>query len=92
MTEEEFIQKLDKCFISSRKRNDRIIKDAVYRNISQVEYYDQENVHERIVALMKLQSNKDSCYFQYEVFLALLQEAGAVVIDANTLNEFNINT
>jgi len=90
MTEEEFIQKLDKCFISTRRKNDKIIKDAVYRNISQVEYYDQENVHRRIVALMQLKSNKDSCYFQYEVFLSLLQEAGALMIDDKTLNEFNI--
>ena len=92
MTEEEFIDKLDKCFISSRRKNDRIIKEAVYRNISQVEYYDQENIHKRILNLMKIKSRKDSCYFEVEVFQALLQEAGAVVIDDHTLNEFNIIT
>ena len=92
MTEAEFIDKLDKCFISTRKRNDRIIKDAVYRNIAQVEYYDQENIHKRIMALMKINSRKDSCYFELEVFICLLQESGSVVIDDNTLNEFNIIT
>ena len=92
MSEEEFIDKLDKCFISRRRKNDKIIKDAVYRNIKQVEYYDQENIHSRVMSLMKIKSRKDSCYFDEATFLALLQEAGAVVIDDHTLNEFNVMT
>ena len=92
MTEEEFIDKLDKCFISRRRKNDRVIKDAVYRNIKQVEYYDQENIHKRILSLMKIKSRKDSCYFDEATFLALLQEAGAVAIGPDELNEFNIIT
>ena len=92
MTEEEFIYKLDQCFISSRRKNDMAIKDAVYRNIKQVEYYDQENIHKRILNLMQIKSRKDSGYYDLSTFLALLQECGAVVIDDNTLNEFNIIT
>lgn len=92
MTEKEFIDKLDKCFISRRRKNDMAIKDSVYRNIKQVEYYDMENIHKRIISLMKIKSRKDSCYFDEATFLALLQEAGAVIIDDNTLNEFNIIT
>ena len=89
---QEFMDQLDQCFISRRRKNDRIIKDAVYKNISQVEYSDQENIHKRIIELMQIKSRKDSCYYEYEVFLCLLQEAGAVVINDNTLGEFNIIT
>ena len=92
MTEEEFEIKLDKCFISRRRKNDMAIKDAVYRNIKQVEYYDMESIHKRIISLMKIKSRKDSCYFDEATFLALLQEAGAVVIGPDELNEFNIST
>ena len=90
MTEEEFEIKLDACFISTRRKNDLIIKKAVYKNIAQVEYYDQEQVYSRVMELMNINSRKDSCYYEYEVFLCLLQEAGAVVIGPNELNEFNI--
>ncbi len=92
MTEEEFEIKLDACFISSRRKNDLIIKNAVYKNVRQVEYYNQEQVHKNIMELMNINSRKDSCYFDEATFLALLQEAGAVIIDDNTLNEFNIIT
>jgi hypothetical protein len=92
MTEEEFEIKLDACFISSRRKNDLIIKNAVYKNIAQVEYYDQEQVYSRVMELMNINSRKDSCYHDKSVFICLLQEAGAVVIGPNELNEFNINT
>ena len=87
---QEFMNKLDSCFISSRRKNDKIIKDAVYKNIKQVESFDMQNVHNRVIDLLNIQSRQDSCYFEFEVFLELLKEAGAVVIDDKTLNEFNI--
>ena len=92
MTEEEFIYKLDQCFISNRKRNDKIIKDAVYKNIAQVEYADQEQVYSRVMKLMNINSPKDSSYSEINEFICLLQEANAVVLGPDELNEFNILT
>ena len=79
--------KLDGCFISTRVINDRAIKDSVYRNIKVVESLDTQNIHQRVIKIMKIKNIRHSKYYDYEVFFKLLKEATAVVIGVQNSND-----
>jgi actin-related protein len=66
---------LDKCFISTRIKTDKHIRNAAYRNISLVGTLDIRNIHERILKELNLKSTQESRYYEYNEFVCLLNEA-----------------